>query len=294
MGVVGINALIRAGFKIPLVFTYENNSEEDIWFDSVSELCKKESIGFVVPQNPNTSEWIAKIKAQKPDIIFSFYYRTMLSEEILAVPQYGAYNLHGSYLPFYRGRCPVNWVLIKGEPYTGVTLHEMVEKPDAGEIVSQQKVEIAFEDTALTLFGKLQKAAGEMLADVLPRMLRGDFTKFPQDISRGSYYGGRKPEDGIILWQKSAVDIYNLIRGVTRPYPGAFCYLNEKKIIIWWGVPQQEGLSCPGRITVADSRVLIGTGRGFIELVEVEIDDRTLRKNSLLNFFKQSEGECLL
>jgi methionyl-tRNA formyltransferase len=294
MGVIGISKLIQAGFEISLVFTYEENPNENIWFESVAGFCEKKSLKYVTPQTPNTLEWIETIKSSEPDIIFSFYYRSMLSKEILGIPARGAYNLHGSYLPFYRGRCPVNWVLIKGERYTGVTLHEMVEKPDAGEIVSQQKVEIVEEDTALTLFQKLEKAAEAMLADVLPRMIRGGFPKVPQDLSRGSYYGGRKPEDGRISWKVSASEIYNLIRGVTRPYPGAFCYLGEKKIIIWWGLPQVEEPTDLGRINIVDSQVLIGACRGSIELVDVDIDGSTLRKKSLLNFFKQYEGEYLL
>ena len=133
-------------------------------------------------------------------MIFSFYYRHMIPEEILRIPPQGAYNLHGSLLPAYRGRCPVNWVLVNGETQTGVTLHHMVKKADAGDIVGQRVVPIAPEDTAFTLYGKLCDAAGILLDELLPLMKIGQAPRIPQDISRGSYFGGRRPEDGRIDW----------------------------------------------------------------------------------------------
>ena len=141
-------------------------------------------------------------------------------------------------MPAYRGRCPVNWVIINGEKKTGVTLHYMVEKPDAGDIVGQKEVSIALSDTARTLYDKLCRAATSLLDELLPQMKKGRIPRHKQDLAAGSYYGGRKPEDGRIDWNKSAEEIYNLIRGVTEPYPGAFALLdNDEKIIIWWAEP---------------------------------------------------------
>ena len=217
MGRIGIDKLLDAGFDIPLVFTHEDNPGENVWFGSVMQLCRALSIECAAPVTPNTPEWVEKIKEIAPDIIFSFYYRNMISPEILKIPQLGSYNLHGSYLPAYRGRCPVNWVIIRGEEFTGVTLHEMVEKPDAGPIVAQKKIRIAPDDTALTLFKKLEDTAGALLDDILVRIRRGDIPKVSMDLSHGSYFGGRKAEDGRICWDRSAREIYNLIRGVTRP-----------------------------------------------------------------------------
>jgi UDP-4-amino-4-deoxy-L-arabinose formyltransferase/UDP-glucuronic acid dehydrogenase (UDP-4-keto-hexauronic acid decarboxylating) len=148
MGVLGISKLLEHGFSIPLVFTHEDNEGENIWFKSVAVLCKACSLDFVTPEDPNTREWINSIRVLAPDIILSFYYRHMITKEILEIPRLGAYNLHGSLLPAYRGRCPVNWVILRGEERSGVTLHEMVEKPDAGDIVAQVSVFIGPDDTA--------------------------------------------------------------------------------------------------------------------------------------------------
>jgi len=119
---------------------------------------EKNGIPVYCPADVNSPDWIEKIQDMSPDVIFSLYYRNILSDQILDIPSSGAYNLHGSLLPAYRGRCPVNWVLVNGESSTGVTLHHMVEKADAGDLVGQRKVPIELEDTAFTLYGKLVNA----------------------------------------------------------------------------------------------------------------------------------------
>ncbi len=293
MGLVGIRRLGRAGFEIPLVFSHEDDPGENVWFGSVPDLCRELAIDCVHPRDPNQYGWIERIKSAKPDIIFSFYYRHMLKPAILNIPRLGAYNLHGSYLPAYRGRCPVNWVLIKGEQQTGVTLHEMVEKPDAGAIVSQKKVEITPDDSALTLFNKLEQAADAMLTEILPRIIMGDIPKMHMDLSKGSYYGGRKPEDGRIFWDKPASEIYNLIRAVTTPYPGAFGFVGDEMVTFWWAVPEAGATKEPGKIIFHEDTVLIGTGYGCIRPLEIEVNGRTLKEEALQKYFKDHEGELV-
>lgn len=293
MGLIGIEKLLHHGFSIPLVFTHEDSAAENVWFGSVRDLCARHGIPSVSPQNPNTQEWVGRISSLAPDYLFSFYYRHMLSKDILAIPRYGAYNLHGSLLPKYRGRAPVNWVIIKGETITGVTLHEMEVKPDAGAIVSQIAVPIDMEDTALSLFGKLEQAAGRLLDGCLPAMKNGVFQKTPQDLSQGSYYSGRRPADGKIDWQAAAVEVYNLIRGVTRPYPGAFGYLQERQVIIWRSTLAEECAAQPGLITVRNQEALIGCGHGSIAPREIEVDARVMQDRELFEFFKNHEGEIM-
>ncbi len=143
-------------------------------------------------------------------------------------PAHGALNMHGSLLPRYRGRAPVNWAVIKGERETGATLHYMVTKPDAGDIVAQQAVPILPNDTAFDVFGKVTLAAEMVLDQVLPDLLAGTAPRIPQDLARGSYFGGRRPEDGRIDWDAGAAEIHNLVRGVAPPYPGAFCQVGKR------------------------------------------------------------------
>jgi methionyl-tRNA formyltransferase len=163
-----------------------------------------------------------KIFQIKPDLIFSFYYRSMLPMSLLGRARLGAYNMHGSLLPKFRGRAPLNWAILKGATETGVTLHEMVEKPDAGRIVDQQAVPIGPDETAVEVFRKMTDAAEAVLRRSIQNLLLGKAKLTTQDLAAGSYYGRRTPEDGRIDWSRSAREIHDLVRAVAPPFPGAF------------------------------------------------------------------------
>ena len=222
VGVRCLSVLLAQGVQVVLVVTHDDKPGENIWFDSVEALARQHALRVIKPEDPNAAAVVAEIRALRPDFLFSFYYRNMLGPELLALPRRGAYNMHGSLLPKYRGRVPVNWAVIKGERETGATLHEMVVKPDAGGIVEQQAVPIGPEDTAAEVFAKVTDAAEQVLARALPALIAGTARIRPQDLAQGGYYGGRKPGDGRIDWTKSAAEVHNLVRGVAPPYPGAF------------------------------------------------------------------------
>ncbi|WJM82330.1 bifunctional UDP-4-amino-4-deoxy-L-arabinose formyltransferase/UDP-glucuronic acid oxidase ArnA [Pectobacterium brasiliense] len=233
IGCVGLEALKLAGYEIQAVFTHSDAPGENHFYASVAKAAAEMDVPVFAPEDVNHPLWVNRIRELAPDVIFSFYYRTLLSDDILQLPSFGAFNLHGSLLPRYRGRAPVNWVLVNGETQTGVTLHKMVSRADAGDIVAQSVVAIDEEDTALTLHGKCRTAAAALLAQQLPLIRSREITLTPQDESRASYFGRRTAADGLIDWQKSACEINNLIRAVTEPYPGAFTFLGERKVIIW-------------------------------------------------------------
>ena len=227
-----LSVLLAHGVEIPLVVTHADNPDENIWFDSVARLAELHGIPVAKPNDPNTPEFVACIAASAPDFVFSFYFRSMLKRAVLALPGKGALNMHGSLLPRYRGRVPVNWAVIRGERETGATLHYMVEKPDAGDVVASQAVPILPDDTAWMVFNKVTVAAEMALNRVLPDLLADRAPRQPQDLSLGSYFGGRRPEDGRIDWQQDAVTIHNLVRGVAPPYPGAFTRAQGKHVRI--------------------------------------------------------------
>ncbi|MDY4368541.1 bifunctional UDP-4-amino-4-deoxy-L-arabinose formyltransferase/UDP-glucuronic acid oxidase ArnA [Pectobacterium brasiliense] len=233
IGCVGLEALKLAGYEIQAVFTHSDAPGENHFYASVAKAAAEMDVPVFAPEDVNHPLWVNRIRELAPDVIFSFYYRTLLSDDILQLPSFGAFNLHGSLLPRYRGRAPVNWVLVNGETQTGVTLHKMVSRADAGDIVAQSVVAIDEEDTALTLHGKCRTAAAALLAQQLPLIRSREITLTPQDDSCASYFGRRTAADGLIDWQKSAREINNLIRAVTEPYPGAFTFLGERKVIIW-------------------------------------------------------------
>ncbi|MFK4131679.1 bifunctional UDP-4-amino-4-deoxy-L-arabinose formyltransferase/UDP-glucuronic acid oxidase ArnA [Pseudomonas luteola] len=233
IGCAGIEALIAAQYEIAAVFTHADDPNENRFFASVAQLCARHGIPVHAPEDVNHPLWIERIRQLEPEFIFSFYYRHLLSEDILAMARKAAYNLHGSLLPRYRGRAPANWVLVNGETETGVTLHRMERRPDAGPIVSQSRVAIAQDDTAHTLHAKLREASRQLLGETLPRLARGNVEETPQDDSKASYFGRRTPADGELDWTRPASELYNLVRAVTQPYPGAFSFVGDRKLIVW-------------------------------------------------------------
>ncbi|MCB1777964.1 MAG: formyltransferase [Candidatus Competibacteraceae bacterium] len=222
VGVRCLKTLLAGGVHVALVFTHQDRPGEHIWFDRVSAVSADHGIPTLTPEDPNRPEIVQHIHELAPDFLFSFYYRRMLSPELLAIAPRGALNLHGSLLPKYRGRAPVNWAVLHGEAETGATLHYMTVKPDAGDIVAQTAVPILPDDTAREVFDKVTVAAEITLHGVLPALVNGVASRTPQNLGQGSYFPGRKPEDGRIDWHWPALRIHNLVRAVAPPYPGAF------------------------------------------------------------------------
>jgi methionyl-tRNA formyltransferase len=275
-----LDVLIRRGENIVAVITHEDNPHEQIWFRSVADLAKGSSIPVYTPESVNTPAWVGRIRDWNPDLIFSFYYRNMIREEILNIPRLGAFNMHGSLLPRYRGRVPINWAVLHGEKETGVTLHYMVKRADAGDIVDQETVPIGPDDTAQDVFRKAVKAARLVLERRIDDLTKGTAPRRKQDESRATYFGGRKPEDGRIDWTQSAGSIYNLIRAVTHPYPGAFTEVDGKKLLIWRAQPVKATGGTPGEVMSVDP-LIIATGSESLEVVNYEWeDDDTCELNS--------------
>ena len=267
IGCVGIESLLRNGFEIAAVFTHKDDPNETVWFDSVAELAASKGIPVFAPDDINHPMWVQKIKSLKPDIMFSFYYRNMIKKPLLEIPPAGCLNLHGSLLPAYRGRCPINWVIVNGETETGVTLHYMTPRPDDGDIVAQKTILISNDETAKSLHLKSAQASAAMLDEILPLIKKGKAPRSPQDDSKASYFGGRKPADGDIDWNASAAEIRNLVRAMTRPYPGAFSFLADTKCFIWAVTEMPNGgqQSIPGTILSTDP-LIVACGKGAVRV----------------------------
>jgi methionyl-tRNA formyltransferase len=217
-----LRVLLAHGIDVSLVVTHADDPLEVQWFERVADVAADAGLMCSAPVDVNAPAETARIALLGPDFIFSFYYRSMLGPALLAIPRRGALNMHGSLLPRYRGRAPVNWAVLNGERQTGATLHYMVDKPDAGDIVAQQAVPILPDDTSHEVSHKVTVAAEICLDAVLPALIAGTAKRWPNDIARGSYFGRRTPADGRIDWSKSAREIHNLVRAVAPPYPGAF------------------------------------------------------------------------
>ncbi|MGE4564455.1 MAG: bifunctional UDP-4-amino-4-deoxy-L-arabinose formyltransferase/UDP-glucuronic acid oxidase ArnA [Victivallaceae bacterium] len=272
IGRAGIEALLKAGYQIEAVFTHRDNPNENIWFGSVAELAAEKGIEVFAPEDINHPVWVNRIKAMAPDFIFSFYYREMVKPEILEIPRCGALNLHGSLLPKYRGRVPLNWALINGESETGVTLHYMTKRADAGDIVDQEAFAIEDCDTAKTLFDKAVAASTKLLDRTLPLLKNGEARRRAQNEADATTYGGRKPADGEIDWKKSATAVRNLIRAVTRPYPGAFSFIGDRKAFFWAAeVVESNGDAAPGTV-ISAKPLTIACGDGALRITAAQLE----------------------
>ncbi len=274
VGYVCLRELLQAGAEICAVVTHADDPGEEIWFRSVRELAENHSLPVFIAEDVNQPQWIERLRDYAPDFLFSFYYRKLLGNELLRLPKLGALNLHGSLLPKYRGRAPVNWAILHGERETGVTLHYMVEKPDRGDVVAQKAVPIAETDTAHSVYAKLTEAAAQLLRETYPLLCSGQAPRVPQDHSRATYFGGRGPQDGVIHWQRTARQVYNLVRALTHPYPGAFTHWQGRKLIIWEAKVASETVAdhAPATIIATQPVLRVQCGEGLLEVRSVELE----------------------
>ncbi|HEV7506446.1 MAG TPA: formyltransferase [Thermoanaerobaculia bacterium] len=278
MGCLGFEALLAHGFEVAAVLTHRDDPREEVWWESLAAKAEARGIPVHYPEGPEVTSGAVQdlVASYAPDFLFSFYYRFMIPPAILALAGRGALNLHGSLLPRYRGRAPVNWVLVEGQAETGVSLHYMVEKPDAGALVDQERVAIDSADTAFTLYGRLEDAARRVLDRALPALAEGTAQASPMDLSQGSYRGGRKPADGRIDWSWPPKRIYDLVRGVTHPYPGAFTTLRGRRLLVWWALPVTGSVAdpgVPGTVTAVDAGgITVSSGEGAVRLVTLQLE----------------------
>lgn len=270
-GAAVLRQLLAMGANIAGVYTYEDNPKEN-WFESVKKIALTARLPVFTPDDL-TPQNIANIKNIKPDIILSVYYRSLLPDEVLNVARLGAFNMHGSLLPKYRGRAPINWVLVNGEKETGATLHYMTARADAGDIVDRERVQIDFKDTALTLTQKVTAAAVAIIKRSLHMIEAGTAPRVKQDMSQSTYFGRRTPEDGRINWADDEMKIYNLIRAVAKPFPGAFANIDGKKTFVWRARPLDEKSEAkPGDIISKDPLV-VATGGKDLQILEYTTGD---------------------
>ncbi len=276
VGVRCLKVLLAHGIDVGLVVTHNDNPGETIWFDSVARVAADYDIPVITPDDANGTAVVAQVAACRPDFLFSFYYRMMLRQPLLDLPKAGALNMHGSLLPKYRGRVPINWAIIHGETETGATLHHMTIKPDDGDIVAQTPVPILPDDTALDVFVKVTAAAEATLHGALPLLVAGNAPRFQQDLGKGSYFGGRKPKDGEIDWMQSAGSIHNLVRAVAPPYPGASTTLDgvPARVLQTRVVDAGAAAGTPRLIVEKGRLAAICGGGGKLQILAVERDGR--------------------
>ena len=269
VGYTCLDLLLSRGDNVVALITHEDNPSEKIWFKTPAVAARERGLPVFTPESVNNPEWREKIAALQPDLILSVYYRHMIGTRILAMPRLGAWNIHGSLLPRYRGRAPINWAILHGESRIGMTLHRMVKNADAGDVVDQEGVAIGPRDSAEVAFRKVMPCARIVLERQIDALLAGTAKEAPQDESQVTYFGGRTPEDGRINWTQTSAQIFNLIRAVTDPYPGAFTDIGDARLMVWWAEPVSVATvgrrGKPGEVLSVNPTV-IATADGSLEL----------------------------
>lgn len=232
VGVRCLKVLLSAGVEVPLVVTTKDDPNEIQWFDSALRVAQEYGLPVITPDDVGGPELERTVTELRPDFVFSFYFRSMIGAPLLNAARLGALNIHGSVLPKFRGRAPVNWAILHGARESGATLHYMTARADAGDIVDQLAVPILENDEAREVFEKVTVAAEIILARSLPGLIAGTAPRLPQRLEEGKYYGRRRPEDGKIDWAAGARDIHNLVRAVAPPFPGAFGQVDGQRWMI--------------------------------------------------------------
>jgi methionyl-tRNA formyltransferase len=303
-----LRSLIASGHKISCVVTQPDKKKGrglSLSSTPVKDLAKKAGLLLYQPDKINTLQALNYLKSLNPDLFLVIAYGHILSKSVLDVPGKFALNIHASFLPAYRGAAPINWAIIKGEKSTGITLIKMCEKMDAGPVISQKKVDITNEDTAVSLEEKLSALAAGLLPDILRLIEDDSYQLIPQDEERISFAPKLKKDDGLINWNKSAVEIYNLIRG-SFPWPGAFTYYRGKRLKICRaevvrlsGYPAmpagRQVIRLPGGIAeVSKNGIVVACGNDNLLIKELQMEGkRIMQAQDFISGHKICAGDKL-
>jgi UDP-4-amino-4-deoxy-L-arabinose formyltransferase/UDP-glucuronic acid dehydrogenase (UDP-4-keto-hexauronic acid decarboxylating) len=276
-GARALAAILGRGEHVAALVTHADEPTEGDWFESAADVARARGVPVLTPRSPNEPDVIARLAALDADVFLSVWYRRLLGDAVLALPRVAALNLHGSLLPAYRGRAPLNWVLVNGEARTGVTLHHMTREADAGDIVAQSPIDIEPDDTALTLYGRMVKVGVDLLLQWYPAVLAGTAPRRPQDHTRATVVGRRRPDDGRVAWTWPARRIVDMVRAVTHPYPGAFVGEASRRLYLWEASVAPGTSPAPAGTVVdvgSDGGVAIATPDGLVRLLRVQSDGR--------------------
>ena len=218
------------------------------------------------------SAWVDWLKALRPDVGIVVGVSQLLDEQMLTVPRLGFIGMHPTLLPVGRGRAPIPWALIKGLKQTGVSLFWCEPGADTGPLLAQRAVPVYYEDTAASLGARTDRVASELLVHAMGELARGEVMRIPQDERRASIWPKRRPEDGLIDWTCSGRQIYDWVRALTQPYPGAFTFAAGRKLIVW-ACRESHDLrrGDPGAIIdVLPHGVLVACGEGSVLLTRLQ------------------------
>lgn len=277
IGHASLSLLLERDVQVVAVYSHADAPGEHLWFPSVAKLAAENDLTVRLDADLKQAHALEEFAALRPDLVLSFYYRNIIPQPAIERAPLGAFNMHGSMLPKYRGRAPVNWAVALGERETGATLHVMTTLADAGDIVDQEPVPIGADDTAFEVHERVRDAALRVLDRQLPALLAGRAPRRPQDNAAATKFGRRRAEDGEIDWSRPSADVHNLVRAVAHPYPGAYANVSGKVMHIWRTArsngPAIAARAKPGTIRVDGGRVFAAAGDGrWLEILRAQLE----------------------
>lgn len=269
-----LETLVDLGVELAAVFTFEPDPHER-WEHDVAQLARDAGLPLHIARRLEAGRHLDLFRSLAPQIGCVVGWRTIIPREFCDLPPKGLVGVHASLLPRYRGFAPINWAIIEGERRTGVTLFHLSDIVDGGDIIGQRVIDVLPEDTAGTVAERAAEEAVQLVRQYFPLLQDGCAPRVPQDHSRGFWRPRRRPEDGRIDWSWPAGRIYDWVRALTRPYPGAFTYLDREKLTIWRiDLAEREAAAGepPGTIIGVGERgaLVVASGKGLLRVEEIE------------------------
>lgn len=240
---------------------------------SFDDLAARLGAALIETRDVNALETLNVIRKLDPELVFVVGWSQIVHDPFIALASEGVFGMHPTLLPRHRGRAPIPWAILTGLARTGVTLFEIVDAtPDSGSIVGQVTLDVAPDETATSLFARVADAHVELTRELLPQLLAGTAPRIPQDPSRASSWPGRTPADGIIDWDTRAQYLYDWVRAQTRPYPGAFTFLGDEKVIVWSARPVElaHAAAAGTVVEVGSAGPVVACGEGALVLEEIQ------------------------
>jgi len=278
-GVRCLDALYKAGHEIVAAVSPPDSDPDAFWTGSVGEAASERDIPVYKPENINDTETVTELMEFSVELTVMSGYNQILGNEILSIPRHGTINLHAGKLPDYRGGSPINWAIINGEQEGVATIHYATEEIDAGDIIIENTYSIYGDDTIDDVRHRTLDLFPEMLLQAVEDIENGTVNARPFDASEGTYWGSRRPQDGQIRWTSmTAKNVYDFVRALTHPYPGAFTTLHGERLYIWEASRLDQTVQhTPGRVMMAHGkgRVVAAKDRGLVlETVQPEGGDK--------------------
>lgn len=273
-----LSALVEKGHQVVGVFTQPDRAKgrgQQVSTTAVKDCALGHGLAVYQPERINKDEGIGALEALAPAVIVVAAYGQILSPRVLAIPGRGCINVHASLLPKYRGAAPINWAIIRGEQVTGVTTMLMDKGLDTGDILLQHALEILPEEDAGRLHDRLAAAGAALLLETLEKLRQGELAPQPQDRAQATYAPLLRKEDGLIAWEKSALEIHNQVRGL-YPWPGAYTFWEDRMLKVFHTrvMAQESGQEAGTVLEVSDAGLLVSTGRDSLLVREVQQQDR--------------------